>query len=104
MTVSRITSATGPYTTTRQSVEHNATAHEPVTTRVLVPLECPERTSALRSARPDASFVAHLIATAEHTPQTRALRRATPAAARAMYDRATVKSADGYGRVLSQIA
>jgi hypothetical protein len=29
-------------------------------------------------ARPDASFVTHLIAMAEHSPQTRTLRRATP--------------------------
>ena len=29
--------------------------------------------------RPDASFVAHLIATAEKLPQTRQLRRAAPA-------------------------
>jgi len=58
----------------------------------------------LRPARPEASFVAHLIAMAEHSPQTRALRRATSEAAQAMYERATVKGADGYGRVLSQIA
>ena len=29
--------------------------------------------------RPDPTFVAHLIATAEQLPQTRSLRRATPA-------------------------
>lgn len=32
-----------------------------------------------RTARPDASFVAHLIAVASSTPQTRMLRRASPA-------------------------
>jgi hypothetical protein len=104
MTVSRITWATGQNTSKKQAAALNAPAHEPVTARALAPLERAERISALCSARPDASFVAHLIATAEHTPQTRALRRATPATARAMYDRATVKSADGYGKVLSQIA
>jgi hypothetical protein len=35
--------------------------------------------------RPNSTFVAHLIATAEHAPQTRQLRRATPAAARDAY-------------------
>jgi hypothetical protein len=33
----------------------------------------------------DATFVAHLIATAEHVPQTRTLRRASPADARIAY-------------------
>jgi hypothetical protein len=33
----------------------------------------------VRAARPDAGFVAHLIATAEQLPQTRTLRRAAPA-------------------------
>jgi hypothetical protein len=32
-----------------------------------------------------ADFVTHLIATAEHAPQTRSLRRATPADAQAAY-------------------
>jgi hypothetical protein len=32
-----------------------------------------------------ADFVAHLIATAEHVPQTRSLRRATPADAQTAY-------------------
>jgi hypothetical protein len=36
-------------------------------------------------ARPDANFVAHLIATAERLPQTRELRRAAPADALAAY-------------------
>jgi hypothetical protein len=35
--------------------------------------------------RPDASFVAHLIAMAEMSPQTRLLRRATPADVGAAY-------------------
>ena len=42
-----------------------------------------------RLARPDPSFVAQLIATAEHAPQTCALRRATPAVAQAAYGSAT---------------
>jgi len=35
--------------------------------------------------RSRADFVAHLIATAEHVPQTRSLRRATPADAQTAY-------------------
>ena len=38
-----------------------------------------------RLSRPDPSFVTHLIATAEHAPQTRILRRATPADAQTAY-------------------
>jgi hypothetical protein len=33
----------------------------------------------------NSTFVAHLIATAEHVPQTRSLRRATPAEAQSAY-------------------
>ena len=39
----------------------------------------------LLSPRPDPTFVAHLIATAEQLPQTRSLRRATPADALSAY-------------------
>jgi hypothetical protein len=35
--------------------------------------------------RPDSIFVTHLIATAEQLPQTRSLRRATPADAESAY-------------------
>jgi hypothetical protein len=35
--------------------------------------------------RPDARFVVHLIATATHEPQTRALRRAAPSDALSTY-------------------
>ena len=35
--------------------------------------------------RPDASFVTHLIAMAEHSPQTQLLRRAAPEHVRAAY-------------------
>jgi hypothetical protein len=45
--------------------------------------------SAQRLDRPDAFFVTQLIATAEHAPQTCALRRATPEAAQAAYGSVT---------------
>lgn len=46
----------------------------------------------LRSARPDPSFVTHLIAIAERCPQTRVLRRASPQDAMAAYRSADAKS------------
>lgn len=103
MTVSSITSAAGR-TTPKRETAHGDPAPEPVVTHALVPVGRVEWIPLSRTVRPDASFVAHLIAMAEHTPQTRTLRRATPAAARATYDRATAKDAGGSGRVLSQIA
>jgi hypothetical protein len=42
-------------------------------------------TSASRLSPSNSTFVAHLIATAEHVPQTRSLRRATPADALTAY-------------------
>ena len=42
--------------------------------------------------RPNPSFVAQLIATAEHAPQTCALRRASPAVAQAAYGTVTSQS------------
>lgn len=49
--------------------------------------EPPLRTAPVSSrvARPDASFIAHLIATAEQVPQTRELRRAAVADVEAAY-------------------
>lgn len=66
------------------------------------PVHAPESIEQL--ARPDPSFVTQLIATAEHVPQTCALRRATPAVAQAAYglasDRTHIKTA---GREMQQI-
>jgi hypothetical protein len=55
-------------------------------------------------ARPNASFVAHLIAMAEQAPQTRTFRREAPAVARGAYGRATVRGANDFGKVLSRTA
>jgi hypothetical protein len=54
----------------------------------LVPIARPARSppsSSQSSSRPNSTFIAHLIATAEHAPQTRHLRRATPAVAQSAY-------------------
>ena len=50
---------------------------------VIAPIERPPISRA--TARHDASFVTQLIAMAQHSPQTRALRRAEPQVARAAY-------------------
>jgi hypothetical protein len=58
----------------------------------LVPVVASARWSHLPNqqlSHADPSFVTHLIATAEHVPQTRSLRRATPADAQAAYRSAT---------------
>lgn len=104
MVISKITPPTGTGSHTQQFAAHDRPAAEPVESRAVVPLERAVQTPVLRSARPDASFVAHLIAMAEQAPQTRPLRRATPADAQAMYDRARVQTANDSGRVLSQTA
>ncbi|WP_157223976.1 hypothetical protein [Afipia broomeae] len=69
-----------------------------------MPVEPPARMPAVRPAHPDASFVTHLIAMAEQTPQTRTLRRATPADARTVYGRAAALRPNYYGKALSQTA
>ncbi len=53
----------------------------------LVPLSArPDVESKTPPNRPDASFVAQLIATADHAPQTCALRRGSSADAQAAYE------------------
>lgn len=58
-----------------------------VTSRALVPLTLPQSVSPTfdRASRPDARFIAQLIATAAYAPQTRALRRASTEDATATY-------------------
>ena len=54
----------------------------------LVPMVQPTewtRTASQPPARPASTFVTQLLATAEHAPQTRSLRRATAADARTAY-------------------
>lgn len=59
--------------------------------RALVPLTIPLRDAGAQNLiRPDARFVAQLIATASHLPQTRSVRRASPQHATMTYaDRRT---------------
>jgi hypothetical protein len=79
---------------TRRSAQTDAV--KAGTSTALVPIEPAQQTTSSRrhaSTRPDASFVAHLIATAEQAPQTRTLRRATPVDALAAYGRVTAQAA-----------
>ena len=66
-------------------------------TVALTPTEPVARTApvSLRSTRPDASFLVHLIATAEQVPQTRVLRRAEIADVQAAYRNAAGAFATG---------
>jgi hypothetical protein len=60
---------------------------EPKASVALVPMAPSTRTAPLSSglSRPDPGFIAHLIATAEQSPQTRLLRRAEVSDVQAAY-------------------
>jgi hypothetical protein len=74
------------------------------TCTALVPLTSPARWSQglRRRWSPDPKFLTHLIATAEHAPQTRSLRRASFADAKTAY-RAGQSSLRSAGRRTQQI-
>jgi hypothetical protein len=57
-----------------------------------------------RLTRPDASFVTHLIATAQHSPQTRILRRAEPQHVQAAYRSAANQNQPLPGVRMRQVA
>jgi hypothetical protein len=57
----------------------------------LVPLTQSVHWSPRAAARPDPTFVAQLIATADHAPQTRGLRRASMADAQTAYGASQVR-------------
>lgn len=83
------------------TVERAASGTVPGTALVPVAAPSPHRTI-YRSGHPDAAFVAHLIATADHAPQTRLLRRAAPADAVTHYrvasDTPAINTASGVSR------
>jgi hypothetical protein len=69
-----------------QSADHGVVADEKPTCVALVPLVPAVHWSQVRDQQLSrADFITQLIATAEHVPQTRSLRRATPADAKAAY-------------------
>lgn len=87
----------------REPADDNET-HQPSAARDIVARETISRAPALRTTRPDAAFVTHLIAMAEQVPQTRALRRDTPATARATYGDAATQGMNYSGKTISQTA
>lgn len=68
-------------------IERDTVHHE---TRAITPTEPVSRAipASMHAARPDASFITHLIATAEQVPQTRVLRRAEIVEVEAAYRQA----------------
>lgn len=78
--------------------DHGGIDEETPPGMALVPLTRPIRlTPAACITRPDPTFVAHLIATAAHVPQTRNLRRAAPSDAHSAYT-ASLRPATASGR------
>lgn len=65
------------------------------TSGALVAVAAPMRTAPMSSSlsRPDASFITHLIATAEQDPQTRTLRRAAAADVETAYRTVVARNA-----------
>jgi hypothetical protein len=73
--------------------QHHDTPTPAIGTALVPVIPAIERAPISRSIpRPDAFFVAQLIAMAQHSPQTRVLRRATPEDARATYHSTTVQN------------
>lgn len=75
-----------------QTIEGGSASDTPPACVALVPMRPSverSRVSTWPLSRPNSCFVTQLIATAEQAPQTRNLRRATPADAQAAYRSAT---------------
>ena len=69
-----------------QAADGTVLADQKSRSAALVPVITAVHRPAVRDRQPSrADFVTQLIATAEHVPQTRSLRRATPADASAAY-------------------
>lgn len=89
-------------------VSNGAETAPPCAGRALVRLTIPaEHASGYRAFRPDARFVAHLIATATHAPQTRTLQRAALGDVVRTYCRASAREAlpvAANGLALSRVA
>ena len=72
----------------KQTLDDSAVADAKSSCVALVPMVTAAKWSQISSSQlslSNSTFVAHLIATAEHVPQTRSLRRATPADAQSAY-------------------
>jgi len=86
MIISGLSAAASADLAPRRPAPEAVTDATPVVTgTALVPLASPAWRQASSPIRADASFVAHLIATAMQMPQTRPLRRLNPSDAGAAY-------------------
>jgi hypothetical protein len=89
-------SGIGTSTVTLRASRRDAAAPESAAateSRALIPVAAAasgERSATL-SRRPQAAFLAHLIATKDHAPQTRARRRAEPEEVSSVYEEASVR-------------
>jgi hypothetical protein len=100
--IKRVTSSAGvPLAATRRDTPDPA----PLTTpdnRALAPLQSTLRAERRPRERPDAAFLAHLIATREQLPQTRLRRRGEPGEAAVAYASGMTVSGAAAGAVLSR--
>src|SRR5690348_15843553 len=71
--------------------------------RALIPLQPIERAETPLRTRPQAAFLAHLLATRDKLPQTRERRRAEPEQAVAVYAAADADPAAPSGVTLSRV-
>lgn len=79
--------------TRRDKPDDNTAAARPACTALVTVLPAAEyKPASAHGPQHDAFFVAQLIAMAQHSPQTRALRRASPQDAQAAYDSAAIQN------------
>jgi len=93
-----------PTDRTEPAIDDTATSAAKPESRALVPLAFTERRARRRWYRwaPDAIFITHLIAEAQHVPQARRVRRASLADAQAAYGPRPTPAQDA-GRRMRQV-
>ncbi len=93
-------------TAVSRAPRHDTPAHretEAASSRALIPLEPIAAADTPLRTRPQAPYLAHLIATKEKLPQTRERRRAEPQDVIAVYAAATAGAAAPTGRKFSSL-
>ena len=94
-----------PNDRTEPSIDDTETGTAKPESRALVPLAFTERRARRRWYRwaPDPIFITHLIAEAQQVPQTRRVRRASPADAQAAYGPRQIPAQDAAGTRMRQV-
>jgi hypothetical protein len=94
----------GTATATRRRSDAPAEPPMPLPGRALVAAAAPvaSENTTLSSRRPHAAFLAHLIATGQQAPQTRARRRAEPAEAITLYVDQMTQAPAAAGRIVAR--